>query len=226
MNIASFLRTVHGKSTTAAELIKNVDLYRQASLYASSSTFPITGKEYICRISSSFRRITSLDLDNTPRVKLYQKISSSSSNLGSLWPHSIRSNITLYKTLFLNNLRFSADDFTTIRRSNDACVLYESRKNQYSIGFILCIGHLVEKNEIYLLLNKVNISSTADTLNIRGRTFKCTNIMQGTVVSESTIIINPSGIIQKLAFRPDHGKTETESNTFVFFQYPNIKESS
>jgi hypothetical protein len=126
---------------------------------------------------------------------LYQNISSSSFNLVSLWPHQIRSNITLYKTLFFNNLRFSADDFTTIRRSNDVCVLYESRKNQYSIGFILCIGHLVDKNEIYLILNKVNISSTADTLNIRGRTFKCTNIMQGTVLSDSNIIIDPSQVI-------------------------------
>ncbi len=72
-------------------------------------------------------------------------------------PHP-RSKITLYKTLFLNNLRFSADNFTTIQRSNDACVLYESRKNQYSIGFILCSVHLVDKNEIYLLMNKVNIT--------------------------------------------------------------------
>jgi hypothetical protein len=50
--------------------------------------------------------------------------------------------------------------------------------------------------------------------------------MQGTVLSDSNIIIDPSQVIQKLAFRPDHKKTETESNTFVFFQYPNIKECS
>jgi hypothetical protein len=49
--------------------------------------------------------------------------------------------------------------------------------------------------------------------------------MQGTVLSESTIIIEASHIIQKLAFRSDHGKIKTKSNTFVFFQYPNIKES-
>ncbi len=137
--------------------------YCQASLYVPFSTFSITGKEYICRVSSSFRQITSLDLDNTPRLKLYQKISSLSSNLVSLWPHSIRSNITLYKTLFVNNLWFSANDFTTIRRSNDVCVLYESRKNQYSNGFIVFIGHLGDKNEIYLLLNKVNISFTTNS---------------------------------------------------------------
>jgi hypothetical protein len=207
-------------------LIKNVDLYRQASLDASSSTFPLTGKEYICRISSSFRHITSVHIDDAPKVKLYNKISPSSCDLVSLWPHSIRSNIILYKTLFLNNLRFSADDFTTIRHSNDGCVLYESRKNQYSVGFILCIGHLVDTNEIYLLLKKVNISSTADTLNIRGRTFKCTNIMEGTVLPDSNVMIKPSSVIQKLAFRPNHDITQTRSNTFVFFQYPNLKECS
>ena len=132
----------------------------------------------------------------------------------------------MYKTLFLNDLRFSAEDFTTIRCSNDACVLYELRKNQSSIDFILCIDHVVDKNEIYLLLNKVSVPSTANALNIRGRTLKCSNIMQGTIVSESIIITNASHIIQKLAFRLDHGKTETESNTFAFFQYSNIKESS
>ena len=224
--IASFFRTVHGKSTTAAELIKNIDLYRQASLFASSSTFSVAGKEYISRISSSPRQITFIDINITPKVKFYKKISSPSCHLISLWPHPIRSNITLYKTLFLNNLRFSADDFYMIQPTNDACVLYKSRANQCKIGFILCIGHLIDKNEIYFLLNQVNITSAADTLNLQKKVFKCNNIMQGTILPDSTVIIDPSDVIQKLVFRPSYNLTQSRSNTFIFFQYPNVMESS
>ena len=222
VNIASFLRTVHGKSTTTTELINNVDLYRQASCDTSSSTFSKKGKEYICHISSTFRPMIFTNLDSIPHVKLYHKIPSSS-NLISSWPHPMFSHISLYKTLFLNDIRFSADDFNTLRRSNDACVLYKSSSSQYSIGFIICIGHLLDNNEIYLLVNETKISSSADTLTIRDRTFRCTNIMQGTVLPDSKTIIKPSHIIQKLAFRPVYDKN---ANAFIFFQYPNLKECS
>lgn len=175
---ASFLRTIHGKSTTSAELTRNIDLIRQASLCASSSTFSIKGKEYIDQISSS-SRIRFSNINTKRLIRFYQRFSSPSSDLLSLWPRSMRHSITLYKTLFINNLRFSADDFTICRCSNDACVLYKSKKKNYSIGFILCVGHRTNNNETYLLVNEVNIFSTADAIHVQGRNFKCTNIMKG-----------------------------------------------
>jgi hypothetical protein len=135
-------------------------------------------------------------------------------------------NIFFYKTLFIKDLRFSADDFTILRRSNDACILYKSKNNSCSIGFILCIVHSIDKNEVYLFFKKVKIISTADTVHIQGKDFICNNVLKGVVVAGSTTIIQPSQIIQKLAFRPALNDDLQVSNTFLFFRYPNLKECS
>ncbi|CAF4447000.1 unnamed protein product [Rotaria magnacalcarata] len=49
---------------------------------------------------------------------------------------------------------------------------------------------------------------------------------EGIVVPDSTIIIQPPQIIQKLAFQPICNDDPLLSNTFVFYQYRNLKESS
>ncbi len=82
------------------------------------------------------------------------------------------------------------------------------------------------KNEVCLLLHKVKITSTVDTLDIQGQTFHCYNILKGVVVSDSTAIIQPSQISQKLAFRPTSNDDSSLSKTFFFFRYPNLKECS
>jgi hypothetical protein len=204
-------------------LIKNIDLYRQASICISSS-FPTKGKEYVSRICSSPRQINFNYQDHLANIKLYQKITSPPSNFFVRCSNLSQTNTFFYKTLFINDLRFSADDFTIQRRSNNACILYKPKNNSHSIGFILCIVHSLDKNEIYLLLNKVKIVSTADTLNIQGRDFKCNNILKGLVVADSTTIVQPFQIIEKLAFRPVFNDDQSVSNTFVFFRYPNLKE--
>ncbi|CAF3840657.1 unnamed protein product [Rotaria sordida] len=221
---SSFARTIHGGSTPTRELIKNIDLYRQSSMYVSSTSFPASGREYIDRIFSSPREITFNYRDDLHNIKLYQEITSPPSSFFQKWPNSSESNFLLYKTLFFDNLRFSADDFTILRRSNDSCILYKTKKNSYSVGFISYIVHIIDRDEICLVLNKVKITSTADTLNIDGRNFMCNNILKGSVVSDSTAIIQPSQISKKVAFRPILDEDPSLLNTFIFYQYPNLKE--
>lgn len=223
--LASFARTIHGGFAPTRELIKNIDLYRQSALYVSSCSFPASGKEYVNRLFSPSREVTFNYQDALQNIKLHQKISPPL-NLLQKWPNLSQTNILFYKTLFIDRLRFSADDFTTLRRSNDACILYKSKKNSHAIGFILCVLHFFDKNEIYLLLNKVKITSTADTLDIHGKIFQCDNILQGFAAVDSTVLIQPSQISQKLAFRPTLNDDPSVSNTFVFCKYPNLKECS
>ncbi len=97
----------------------------------------------------------------------------------------------------------------------------KSDKNSHSIGFILYIVRFIDKNEIYLLLNKVKIISSADTLEIQGRNLLCKNILKGVVVPDSKSVIQPSEISQNLAFRPMSNEDPSVSKTFVFCQYPN-----
>jgi hypothetical protein len=188
--------------------------------------FPTKGKEYVSRICSSPRQVIFNYRDYLENIKLHNKITSPPPNFFVQWPNLFQSNTVFYKTLFIDDLRFSADDFTILRRSNDACILYRSKNNSYSIGFILYIVHSIDKNEVYLLLNKVKLISTADTVDIQGRTFTCNNIIKGVAVADSSTIILPSQIIQKLAFRPVFNDNLPVSNTFVFFRYPNLKECS
>ncbi|CAF4042961.1 unnamed protein product, partial [Rotaria sp. Silwood1] len=223
---ASFARTIHGGSTPTRELIKNIDLYRQSSIYVSSTSFPASGKEYVSRVFSSPREITFNYRNGLHNIKLHQEITSSPSSFFQKWPNSSESIFLFYKTLFFDNLRFSADDFTIIRRSNDSCILYKTKKNSYSIGFISYIVRIIDRDEICLVLNKVKITSTADPLDIGGRNFMCKNILQGSVISDSIVIIQPSQISKKVAFRPIFNEDPSLLNTFIFYQYPNLKECS
>jgi hypothetical protein len=218
---ASFSQTIHGGSTLLTELIKNINLYRQASICLSSS-FQMKGKEYVSRICSSPRQVSLNYRDDLTNIKLHQKLTSPPSNFFIQWQNLSQANILFYKTFFINDLRFSADDFTVLRRSNDACILYKSKNISYSIGFILCIVHSIDKNDVHVLLNKVTIVSTADTVHIQGRDFTCNNILKGVVVADSTTIILPSQITQKLAFRPLLNDDLPVSNSFLFFRSPNL----
>ncbi|CAF3087767.1 unnamed protein product, partial [Rotaria sp. Silwood2] len=152
--VASFSRTIHGGSTPLIELIKNIDLYRQASICVSSSSFSTKGREYVSRMCSLQRQITFNYRDDVANMKLYQRIPSPSPDFFIQWPSLSQTNTFFYKTLFIDNVRFSGDDFTIQRRSNDTCILYKSKINSYSIGFILSVVHAIDKNQAYILLNK------------------------------------------------------------------------
>ena len=135
-------------------------------------------------------------------------------------------NVLFYKALFVDRLRFSADDFTVLRHSNDTCILYKRKKNYNSIGFILSIIHFIDKNETYLFLNKIKIISITDTLDVQGKNFGFSNILKGVAVPDSTTIIKPCQISQKPAFRSISNDDPTASKAFVFCRYPNLRKCS
>ena len=223
---ASFSRTIHGSSTVLVELIRNIDLLRQASLLISCPTCPWSGKLYVTRINSSARQALATRLGETSKIRLRSKLLKPSSNVLSLFRNDANLNISFYNTLFVDGIRFNAYDMTMFHRSSDACVLYESTKDIYSIGFVECPAHAHDSNEICLVLMKVEISSTADTLDSNRRIFRCNNVLRGSILLSSPVSIRPSQIVQKLAFRLSSGNNASTSNTYVFFQYPNVKEST
>lgn len=224
--IASFSRTIHGPSTALVELIRNIDLIRQSSLILSSSTFPSPGKVFVNRINSSARQALPTGLGGMSKFRLHARLLTPSSHLLSLFRDAGYSNISFYKTLFADGVRFNAHDVSTFHRSSDACVLYKSTRDIFSIGFVECIAHIHDSNDICLVLMKTEISSTADTLNIKRRVFHCTNVLTGSILLLSSVIIRPSQIVRKLAFRRESSSTASVSNTFLFFQYPNVQEST
>ncbi len=221
---ASFSRTIHGPSTVLAELTKNIDIMRQSSLIVSSSTFPLSGKLYVERINSSRRQALPTSLNSVAKIRFHSKIVAPVPDTISHLLNSYHSNVSLYRTMFLDDVRFNSHDFTSFQRSSDACLLYESTEDNYSIGFVQCVAHLIDANEICLILTEVLVSSTADTLNVNGHTLRCNNILMGSINPSSTLMIRPSQIIHKLAFRPYSNNTRSQQDTFIFFQYPNVKE--
>ncbi len=70
----------------------------------------------------------------------------------------------------------------------------------------------------------MKIISSADTLEIQGRNLLCKNILKGIVVPDFTFVIQPSQISQNLAFRSMSNDDRSISKTFVFYQYPNLKQ--
>ncbi|CAF3278969.1 unnamed protein product, partial [Rotaria sp. Silwood2] len=102
---ASFARTIHGGFAPLRELIKNIDLCRQSSIYVSSASFPTIAKEYVSGMFSS-RQIIFKHEDALPNIKLHKKITPPPSNFFQKFSNSSSSNVLFYKTLFLDRLRF------------------------------------------------------------------------------------------------------------------------
>ena len=79
MLLASFARTIHGGRAPLCELVKNIDLCRQSSIYVSSASFPTIEKEYVSGIFCS-RQIIFKHEDALPNIKLHKRITSAPSN--------------------------------------------------------------------------------------------------------------------------------------------------
>jgi hypothetical protein len=132
----------------------------------------------------------------------------------------------IFKTIFVNQQRYSADSINIHRTTHDGCVLYD-KNDVAAVGFLEAIIHFVDDDEISILIRPVILYSTADTLSINNRLYKCTNILYGTTHGSSIEAIHYKSLIQKLAFR--YG---TNLNfpplvqSMFFFQFPNLRSST
>ncbi len=106
----------------------------------------------------------------------------------------------IFKTIFINQQRYSADPINIHRRTHDGCVLYD-KNGEAVVGFLEAIVHFVDDNEFSLLIRPVILSSTADHLSINNHSYKCTNVLYGTANGSSIQVIHYKSLIQKLAFR-------------------------
>lgn len=224
--IASFSRTIHGPWTILVELIRNIDLLRQSALILSTCTFPSSGKVFVDRINSSTRQAFPTSLGGMSKGRLHSRLLTRSSNLISLFRDAGYSSISFYKTLFTDGVHFNAHDVSVFYRSSDACVLDKPTTDIFSIGFVECLAYIHDSNDICIVLMKTEIYCTGDTLDIQRRVIRCTNVSTGSILLSSSVIIRPSRIVRKLAFRRCSNNAASVSNTFLFFQYPNVQQST
>ncbi len=135
-------------------------------------------------------------------------------------------NRPLYKSIFIDHQRYSADPINIHRVTHDGCVLYD-KDDVTKVGFLETIINFVDNNELSLVMRPVILHSTSDTLSINDRVYRCTNILYGTPHGSSIEVIHYKSLIQKLAFR--YG---TNSNfpplvkSMFFFQFPNLHSST
>ncbi|CAF1295623.1 unnamed protein product [Rotaria sp. Silwood1] len=106
----------------------------------------------------------------------------------------------LYKTVFVEQQRFTSDRIDIFRRTHDGCLMY-NRKNIPAIGFLETIISFDNGNEPVLVIRPVSLLATADTMSINHRIYKCTNVLYGTYHGTTLEVTSLDCIIQKLAFR-------------------------
>ncbi|KAF9756179.1 hypothetical protein NGRA_3287 [Nosema granulosis] len=132
----------------------------------------------------------------------------------------------LFKTIFVDQQRFTYDRIDIFRKTHDGCLMYK-RNNVPAIGFLETIISFDKDQEPVLVIRPVNLISTADSMSINGQIYRCTNVLYGTYHGTSLEIANLESIIQKLAFRPGHDvKFLPVPNSMFFFQYPNRSGST
>ena len=128
-----------------------------------------------------------------------------------------RDDIKLFKTNFLDGTRFTTRDFAKGKKNDDSCILYRS-KTKYSVGFIDRIVQVDQK--VFFKIQRVNIK---EHLNFvwDNRNFSCHNISIGKLHDEEAeFFIKMEDVVEKLV----HYQETT--NSFFFFRFPTLRESS
>ena len=132
----------------------------------------------------------------------------------------------LYKTIFVDRQRYSADPINIYRSTHDGCVLYNSN-DVSAVGFLQAIIHFIDNNELSLVIRPAILYSTSDTLSINDRVYSCTNVLYGTEHGSSIETIHYKFLIQKLAFRfGGNPNFPPVVNSMFFFQFPNLHYST
>jgi hypothetical protein len=132
----------------------------------------------------------------------------------------------LFKTVFFEQQRFASDRTDVYRKTNDGCLMY-NLNNSLAIGFLQTIISFNNDDEPILIIRPVNLLSTADSMIINQRIYRCTNVLYGTTYGTTLEVINLESIIQKLAFRPGSDiKSPPVKDSMFFFQYPNLSGST
>ncbi|CAF1201904.1 unnamed protein product [Rotaria magnacalcarata] len=131
----------------------------------------------------------------------------------------------LYKTIFINNQRYSADPINIHRPIHDGCVLYDNHGTA-AVGFLETVINFLEDKGIFLVIRPVILNSTADILTINNRIYRCTNVLYGSSHGSSLELIHHKSLIQKLAFRYGiNSEFPSLVKSMFFFQFPNLRSS-
>ncbi|CAF3775430.1 unnamed protein product [Rotaria sp. Silwood1] len=229
--IGTLTRLIHSGNSPTIELLRNLDLLQQTWLATSDSSLPSELKIFDYQINASTRYAIPSRLShlNQHITRFHKKV-----HLGSLAP-DVKKFVTkytggqsynLYKTVFVEQQRFTSDRIDIFRRTHDGCLMY-NRKNIPAIGFLETIISFDNGNEPVLVIRPVSLLATADTMSINHRIYKCTNVLYGTYHGTTLEVTSLDCIIQKLAFRRGiNVKFPPIPNSMFFFQYPNRSGST
>ncbi len=132
----------------------------------------------------------------------------------------------IFKTIFVNGQRYSADPIDVRRITHDGCILY-AKNNIPAVGFIEAVVHFLVEDEIFIIIRPVILYATADTLSINNHLYKCNNILYGTSNGSSMESADYRSLIQKLAFRYGiNSNFPALPQSMIFFQFPNLRSST
>jgi hypothetical protein len=231
-HIATLTRTIHNGNKATVELLQNIDLLQQTWLGTTDSSFPPEMQLFDLQIHSNMRyaiptSLSDLHHRHTARVHTKMSISALATDVSEfVVKFTGDGSYVLYKTIFVNRQRYSADPININRSTHDGCVLYD-KNNITKVGFLETIIYFIDNNELSLVIRPVILQSTSDTLSINNHIYRCTNILYGTAHGSSIEAIHYKSLMQKLAFR--YG---TNLNfpplvkSMFFFQFPNLHSST
>lgn len=223
-------RLIHNGNAPAVELLRSLDLAQQTWLAASHALLPIELKHFDRIINCSMRYAipTIHSFQNQHSIRFHKKVqlhSLAADTQMLVIKETGQHMFTLFATILFQGQRFSSDSIDIFRRTHDGCLMY-TKNNSIGIGFmevVVCCDSM----KAFLVIRPVNVISTADSMLLNDRTFRCTNILYGTCRGTTLEIIDPQSIIQKLAFRRGVDVNFPPINdSMFFFQYPNRSGST
>ncbi|CAF4522129.1 unnamed protein product, partial [Rotaria sp. Silwood2] len=224
-------RLIHNGNTPTIELLRNIDLLQQTWLSLSDVLVPPELKLFDQQINSSMRQAVPSNLLYSHRktIRFHKKIllSSLAPDVADFVIKCVAQRpFKLFKTVFFNQQRLSSDPIDTPEKTNDGCVMYR-RNDVPSIGFLETIISFDNCREPVFVIRPVVLISSADSMRLNNRIFKCTNVLYGTCDETTLETTTLKCIVQKLAFRPGNDiKFHSVCNSMFFFQYPNLSGST
>ncbi len=204
---------------------------QQTWIATSDPSFPFEMKIFDQQINASMRRTIPSRLSHTNQqmIRFYKKVQFNSLDSDvrkCVIKYTNNRSYNLFKTVFFEQQRFASDRTDVYRKTNDGCLMY-NLNNSPAIGFLQTIISFNNDDEPILIIRPVNLLSTADSMIINQRIYRCTNVLYGTTYGTTLEVINLESIIQKLAFRPGSDiKSPPVKDSMFFFQYPNLSGST
>lgn len=204
------MRTIKGTRREELEMIRNLNLFRNACLHLNDHTINRKLKTYIEKIICGRGYCTSTK--NSIQTKHPTFITNRITNIFS------NQNLRFFSTCKVGNVRYTSNQYSKFKAADDSAVVFKL-EDELQFGLITSI-FVDEANDTMFELWPLS-NATDLTVSMNNRNINLPFIQEGTLKRNNNYYyISATDIVEKCVY------WRKKSNQATFFRFPNLEEGS